>query len=265
MDQLWARFVDGRSDVVLFGVSSAVVVTLAFLAGTLVSWLIERRASLRPFKLQPKKQMTGADFRHAIKHVFFHKLTSELPLTFAGYPIFVALGIEAAAPLPSALTVIGTLALAFLVEDAWHYFAHRALHGAWAYRRIHHVHHKYTAPFGPAANYAHPAETLFTGFGTLLAVIVIRPHLFTVLVWIAVRQWQAISVHIGYDFPWRPSRFLPFVGGARFHDRHHEKFTCNYAPTFVWWDRLLGTADERGLGAVQPIGVVAPTQADARD
>ncbi len=251
MDELWKAFVDGRSDFVLYGLSSVVVVTVAFLLGAFASWIIENRASLKRFKIQPKKKMTGADFKHSIKHIFFHKLTSEIPLTLGAYPVFVALGIEKNAPLPGVLTVLGTLVLAFLIEDAWHYFAHRALHHPWAYKRIHHIHHKYVAPFGPAANYAHPAETLFTGFGTVLAVIALRPHLFVVLIWIALRQWQAISVHIGYDFAWRPSRFLPFVGGARFHDRHHEKFNCNYAPTFVWWDRILGTSDEKSLG-IQP-------------
>ena len=57
-----------------------------------------------------------------------------------------------------------------------------------------------------------------------------------------------MSVHVGYDLPWPPSRFLPLVGGARFHDRHHRRFNRNYAPTFVWLDRLLGTADEVNLG-----------------
>ena len=40
---------------------------------------------------------------------------------------------------------------------------------------------------------------------------------------------------------------------ARFRDVHailpdHERFTSNFAPTFVWLDRILGTADEKDLG-----------------
>jgi methylsterol monooxygenase len=189
-----------------------------------------------------------------LKHVFLHKLTSEIPLTLGSYPFFVWLGVESKAPLPSLWTIVWTLALSFVIEDAWHYFAHRSLHAKWAYAKIHHIHHKYTTPFGIAANYAHPLETFYTGFGTILAVLVIRPHLATMLIWIVARQWQAVSVHVGFDFPWRLSRVLPILGGARFHDRHHERFTCNYAPTFVWWDRILKTADEENLG-VKPRAV----------
>jgi sterol desaturase/sphingolipid hydroxylase (fatty acid hydroxylase superfamily) len=250
MDQAWSAFVEGRSNFVLYGLIPSIVVTVAFVLGSLASWWLDRIPAFARHKIQPRVH-DAATWRHCIRHVFFHKLTSEIPLTFAGYPIFVAVGVSKDLPLPglgaAALTLLGC----FLIEDAWHYFAHRSLHGKWAYRTIHHVHHKYVTPFGPAANYAHPVETIWTGFGTLLPVILLRPHLSTMLLWIVLRQWQAISVHVGYDFPWRPSRFLPFVGGARFHDRHHEKFTCNYAPTFVWLDRLLGTADERDLGRVR--------------
>ena len=42
---------------------------------------------------------------------------------------------------------------------------------------------------------------------------------------------QACKLHIIYTF------FL----GSRFHDFHHYNFVGNYASTFTWWDRLLGT------------------------
>lgn len=247
MEALWQRLMEGRSNFFVYALLPTIVVTLAYLVGSLVALALDRTPSLAKYKLQPKVH-DGATWWHCFKHVFLHKLTSEIPLTFAGYPIFVFIGVSRELPLPSVWTMLGTLAVSFVIEDAWHYFAHRTLHLRWAYKHIHGIHHRYTTPFGPAANYAHPAETLFTGFGTLLAVIALRPHLATVLVWVAVRQWQAISVHIGYDFPWRPSRFLPFLGGARFHDHHHRRPNCNYAPTFVWFDRWLGTANEKDLG-----------------
>lgn len=247
MEEVWRAFIDHRSNFVLFALVPAIVVTVAYVSGSLACLALDAIPGLRKYKIQSKTHGSAA-WRDCLKHVFFHKLTSEIPLTFAGYPIFVAVGVSSAAPLPSVGTSAATIALSFVIEDAWHYFAHRALHNRWAYKKIHYIHHKFTTPFGPAANYAHPAETLFTGFGTLAAVIILRPHLLTMLLWIVARQWQAISVHVGYDFPWRPSRFLPFVGGARFHDRHHRRFKSNYAPTFVWFDRLLGTADEKDLG-----------------
>lgn len=242
MEQVWQSFIRERSDFFLYAVMPTIVVTLSYLVGTFASWLLERAPSQAGYKIQAKVHSTST-WRECLRHVFFHKLTSEIPLTFAGYPVFVWLGVKKDLPLPGAGTVLVTLAACFVIEDAWHYMAHRSLHAKWAYAKIHHIHHKYTTPFGAAANYAHPLETLYTGFGTLLPVMILRPHLSTMLLWVVVRQWQAISVHVGFELPWRPSRFLPLLGGARFHDVHHQKFTCNYAPTFVWWDRLLGTAD----------------------
>lgn len=247
MDELWSRFVSHHGNLFLYAVMPTIVVNAAYLVGCAVSAVLDAMPSLRPYKIQEKVQ-TRAEWGYCLGHLTLNKLISEIPLTFAAYPAFVWLGVRKEGPLPSANTIILTLIASFIVEDAWHYFAHRTLHLRWAFKHIHYQHHRYTTPFGPAANFAHPLETLFTGFGTVLPVLMFRPHLYTLLIWVAVRQWQAMSVHVGYDFPWRPSRWLPFLGGARFHDRHHRRFNRNYAPTFVWIDRLLGTADEKNLG-----------------
>lgn len=247
MNDLWGRLVAHRSDLVLYAVVPTLVVNAAYVLGLLPTLAFDLMPSLRKYKIQDKVH-DAAEWAQCLRHMLLNKLMSEIPLTFAAYPIFVWLGVKKDGPLPGAWTVVATLAVSFVIEDAWHYFAHRSLHTRWAYQHIHYMHHRYTTPFATAANYAHPLETVWTGFGTVLPVLILRPHLFTLLVWVAVRQWQAMAVHVGYDFPWRPSRFVPFVGGARFHDRHHRRFNRNYAPTFVWLDRLLGTADEKNLG-----------------
>ena len=64
-------------------------------------------------------------------------------------------------PFPSWQTIAGQVALFFIFEDAFHFFAHQALHWGPLYKHIHKIHHKYSAPFGLAAEYAHPAEVLY--------------------------------------------------------------------------------------------------------
>ena len=59
------------------------------------------------------------------------------------------------------------LALFFVMEDFWHYFAHRGLHHKSIYKHIHKLHHEFSAPFGLAAEYAHPIEILVLGMGTV--------------------------------------------------------------------------------------------------
>ena len=35
-----------------------------------------------------------------------------------------------------------------------------------------------------------------------------------------------------------------FCLGSRFHDFHHFNFVGNYAPTFRWWDWMMGTDEQ---------------------
>ncbi len=247
MEELWRELVARSSNFTLFALMPIVVVNLAWATGALLCLGLDQVPALQRYKIQEKRNGTREFFR-AAWHAVLTKCVSEIPLTIAAYPIFVWLGVTTAAPLPSTARVLATLAFCLVVEDAWHYFAHRTLHTRWGFRKIHYLHHHYTTPFAVAASYAHPLETIFTGFGTVLPVLILRPHLFTMLVWVVVKQAQATMVHSGYQFPWRLSRFLPFLVSAGFHDRHHRRFNRNYAPNFIWLDRLLGTADEKELG-----------------
>ncbi len=99
----------------------------------------------------------------------------------------------------------------------------------------------HAAPFGIAAEYAHPVETLFLGFGSMIGPILCATHLFEVWVWLCFRLLQTVEVHCGYNFPWAPHNWVPFWAGARYHDEHHRTFTGNYASTFVIWDAVFGT------------------------
>jgi hypothetical protein len=75
--------------------------------------------------------------------------------------------------------------------------------------------HEFSAPFGLAAEYAHPLEVLILGTGTIggpllmaMASQTIFPqtslHIITVYIWIVLRLFQAVEAHSGYG------TFLPF-------------------------------------------------------
>jgi methylsterol monooxygenase len=71
------------------------------------------------------------------------------------------------------------------------------------YKYIHKIHHQYPAPFGLAAEYAHPAEVFILGAGTILGPIFYAMagyelHIFTMYIWITLRLFQAIDAHSGY-------------------------------------------------------------------
>lgn len=161
-----------------------------------------------------------------------------------------------------------------LVSSCFHYWAHRALHHGQLYKKIHKLHHEFSAPFGLAAEYAHPLEILILGTGTiggpLLWCLISKGnlHIMTMYIWIMLRLFrtsslsnrtygsvktlkmmglyphnhvEAVDAHSGYDFPWSLHKIIPFWSGADHHDYHHEKFVGCYSTSFRWMDHLFGT------------------------
>src|ERR1700684_1944015 len=81
-------------------------------------------------------------------------------------------GLSTTIPFPSLWTMAYQIAIFFVLEDTWHYWMHRALHWGPFYKSIHKIHHQYSAPFGLAAEYASPIETMVLGVGTVIVPIV---------------------------------------------------------------------------------------------
>lgn len=178
--------------------------------------------------------------------VLLSHFTVELPQIWLFHPIATYFGMDYGVPFPSLGKMAFHIAVFFIMEDAWHYWFHRALHYGPLYKMIHKLHHTYSAPFGLAAEYASPIEVMLLALGTVGGPILWVSftgdlHLFTMYTWIVGRLFQAIDSHSGYDFPWSLHHFLPFWAGAHHHDVHHEKFIGNYASSFRWWDYCLDT------------------------
>lgn len=145
------------------------------------------------------------------------------------------------ASIPHWSTFLWKLIGCLILEDTWHYWAHRLLHHDLLYKHFHKQHHSFTAPFAIQAEYAHPFETIFTGIGFFIPFALWCDHLTFLWVWMAVRVAETTDVHSGYDIPISPFHLLPGYAGAKVHDFHHYNFVGNYAPTFVWWDYICKT------------------------
>jgi methylsterol monooxygenase/4-alpha-methyl-delta7-sterol-4alpha-methyl oxidase len=74
----------------------------------------------------------------------------------------------------------------------------------------------------------------------LLGPILIGAHLYVVYIWVAIRQFEAVDGHAGYDIPWNPAHWLPVYQGPVYHDFHHAKFKGNYAGFLPYLDRFMG-------------------------
>lgn len=223
--------------------------------GRCIPWLIiDQIPYFNRWKIQATKLPSNKEQWECFKAVLkSHFLVEALPI-WMFHPLCASLNISVDVPFPSYLTMFFQICIFFLCEDMWHYWAHRFFHFGWFYRNIHKQHHKYAAPFGLTAEYAHPVEVASLGFGTVGFPIIyaylskVKPdwnipslHLFTLTFWITLRLFQAVDSHSGYDFPWSLHNFLPFWAGAEHHDDHHHYFVGNYASSFRWFDYFLKT------------------------
>lgn len=198
------------------------------------------------YKLQAQKMPTLKEQWDCAAIVLISHFTAELPQIWFFHPVAMYFGVEYGVPFPPAWKIALQVAVFFVMEDTWHYWFHRCLHYGPLYKYIHKMHHTYSAPFGLAAEYASPIETMLLGFGVVGSPVIVLSitgdlHIITMYVWILLRLWQAIDAHSGYDFPWSLRHFLPVWAGADHHDVHHEKFIGNYSSSFRWWDYCLDT------------------------
>ncbi|KAG8968387.1 C-4 sterol methyl oxidase [Tulasnella sp. 419] len=250
-EKQWAAwYIWVGNPVLATGIMSFVMHELVYF-GRCVPWMIiDALPYFRKWKLQPKKIPTWAQQWECTKLVLLTHFTVELPQIFLFHPLAVYFGMETyQVPFPSYKRMALEIALFFVMEDAWHYVAHQALHYGPLYRNIHKLHHKYSAPFGLAAEYAHPLEILILGLGTvggplLYTYFAGSLHIVTMYLWIVLRLWQAVDAHSGYDFPWSLHNIIPFWSGADHHDFHHMAFTNNYSTSFRYLDFIFGTDDK---------------------
>lgn len=255
LEKLWASwYIYMDNDVLATGLLFFLTHEIMYFGRCLPWMIIDRIPYFRRWKIQPGKIPSNKEQWECFKAVLkLHLLVEALPI-WLFHPLCSTLKISVDVPFPSYYTMMWQIALFFVCEDFWHYWAHRLFHVGWFYRKIHKQHHKYAAPFGLAAEYAHPVEVMSLGFGTVGFPIIYaylgksHPeynlpvlHLFTITTWIVLRLYQAVDSHSGYDFPWSLHHFLPIWAGAEHHDDHHHYFIGNYASSFRWFDYFLKT------------------------
>ena len=134
--------------------------------------------------------------------------------------------------------------LYLLAHDAWFYWTHRLMHRPAWFRSMHAVHHASRPPTAWAAMSFHPWEALTGAFVIPLLVFVIPIHLAMLGVVLLVMTVMGVTNHMGWEmFPRRlvNSRLGGWLITASHHQRHHERYRCNYGLYFRHWDRWCGT------------------------
>jgi sterol desaturase/sphingolipid hydroxylase (fatty acid hydroxylase superfamily) len=135
------------------------------------------------------------------------------------------------------------------LHDTWFYWTHRAMHEPALFRVAHAVHHDSRPPTAWAAMSFHPWEAL-TGAIVIPALVFVIPiHVGALACVLTIMTVMGVTNHMGWEmFP----RWLvqgpagAWLITASHHQRHHDRYRCNYGLYFRVWDRLCGTDD--GLG-----------------
>ncbi|KXS16075.1 hypothetical protein M427DRAFT_123004 [Gonapodya prolifera JEL478] len=246
LEAWWQSLYVGRNEMLVLTIAAFTMHQVTYFLAALPYFLCDFIPSMHKYKIQRNKPNTTENYWKCLRYLLFSQFFIQLPLEIGFHPIARFFGMGITEPFPPITKMLSQVAFCLVFEDFYHYVFHSLLHYGPFYKNIHKIHHEFQAPFAIVGEYAHPLETLILGLGTiggplLLVVATGDLHIISVFAWISVRIVQEIDAHSGYDFPWSLRRFLPFVGGADFHDFHHMNFLGNYSSTFRWWDWIFGT------------------------
>lgn len=132
--------------------------------------------------------------------------------------------------------------LAWLVIEASAYYMHAGSHIGWVYKKIHYIHHRYSAPTFWTISAMHPLEWFAHATYIVLPAFLFPMHiglyLFVVICTFIAGFWDHCGIRLPFD--------LPMHGSNRFHDDHHKYFHVNFGFTCSLFDRIHDTVRREG-------------------
>jgi sterol desaturase/sphingolipid hydroxylase (fatty acid hydroxylase superfamily) len=144
------------------------------------------------------------------------------------------------------VAVLIASSLAFVViDDAWFYWTHRALHAnTRLYKAVHRVHHRSIDTTPLTGLSFHPAESFIINvpLGLLPIFIGVQPNFLVAAILISTAN--NIAGHNGFEWApkwWDRVPVLRAKTPSLHHNLHHEKVRGNYGLYFTYWDRWMGT------------------------
>ncbi|MCB0419400.1 MAG: sterol desaturase family protein, partial [Bdellovibrionales bacterium] len=144
----------------------------------------------------------------------------------------------------SFLYSIGSLALLFLLQDAYFYGTHRALHLPFLYKKFHCMHHRSLVLNVWSSFSVHPLEKFIELLFYPLMICAIPLHPLVLMAFLFMSTTINFLGHSGYELKWHPKvKTLPLLYGATtvFHDLHHRSPRYNFGLYFTYLDALFTT------------------------
>jgi len=158
-----------------------------------------------------------------------------------------------------------SVALVFVIQDAYFYWAHRLLHTKFFMKHAHGAHHRFRNPTPFAAFAVHPLEGfLEVGFRPIvLCLLPLHPGAIAFLL-VSSFLINAFG-HGGVEVlvrGWSRHPILGQINCPTHHYVHHKYVTANFSLYFTWWDRLMGTEHPAFHDEFEAVALPMPSFAD---
>lgn len=143
-----------------------------------------------------------------------------------------------------------SIPLMFMLHDTLFYWLHRLMHLPLLFGTMHRVHHRSVHPTAFAAYSFHPTEALAEALIVSLIIFIIPVHPLAFLIFQTLSTVYNIYGHCGREFypEGMSSHWLGrWINTSTAHAIHHLKGRMNYGLYFMFWDRLMHTAETASL------------------
>uniref|UniRef100_UPI00398F7E8A cholesterol 25-hydroxylase-like protein n=1 Tax=Pristiophorus japonicus TaxID=55135 RepID=UPI00398F7E8A len=193
------------------------------------------------YKMKPHYSIKPCTVTRCLSRISYNHSLFIFPATLLCRGLRSESRLRQAPSVPQLLTGVTLCLLLFdLLFFLWHLLHHRV---PWLYRRLHSLHHQHSSTFSLSAQYAGVWEILSLQLLAVASPCLLTCHPLTEMTFFLLNIWLSVEDHCGYDLPWATHKLVPFglLGGAPYHELHHQKFQCNFAPYFTHWDKLFRT------------------------
>lgn len=182
---------------------------------------------VKAWKIQPNKELDWAMLRRSMPLIVFNFFLAQTltPMVFLQFLPESAWDMRS---IPSTSTLLRDIVVWLAVEEIVFFNLHRWMHeNKTMYKKIHKLHHIWTAPISYAAIYCHPLEHILCNiFPFILGPLLCGSHVMAAATYIFAGTIHTMGVHSGF---W-------ICDDNGMHDEHHRQFSCNYG--------VLGVCDE---------------------
>jgi sterol desaturase/sphingolipid hydroxylase (fatty acid hydroxylase superfamily) len=137
-----------------------------------------------------------------------------------------------------------SVVLLVVLQDAYFYWTHRAMHTRLLYRWVHRVHHRSTNPSPWTAYAFSPLEAAVHASFVPLAWWLLPLHQAAVLVFLGYMIVINVLGHLSIELlppGFARGRLTRWHTTTTHHNLHHRYFTSNFGLYSTFWDRLMGT------------------------